>query len=157
ARYSVDADWVVPHFEKMLYDNALLARAYAHLWRRTGDPLARRVAAGTCEWLLRDLRTEEGGLASALDADSDGEEGLFAAWPPAELTAVLGPADGAFAAQVFGVTEAGTFEGGRSVLQLRADPPDAARLAQVRSSLFQARRDRVPPGRDDKVVTAWNG
>jgi hypothetical protein len=157
ARYSVDADWVVPHFEKMLYDNALLARGYAHLWRRTGDPLARRVAADTCGWLLRDLRTGEGGFASALDADSDGEEGLFYAWSPAELAAVLGQEDGAYAAEVFGVTAAGTFEGGRSVLQLPADPADTARFGRIRAALLRARQDRVPPGRDDKVVTAWNG
>ena len=126
ARYSVDADWVVPHFEKMLYDNALLARVYAHLWRRTGSPLARRVAEGTCDWLLAELTTAEGGFASALDADSDGSEGAFYVWTPDQLTAVLGPEDGGYAAGVFGVTEAGTFEQGASVLQLRADPADAA-------------------------------
>ena len=91
ARYSVDADWVVPHFEKMLYDNALLARVYAHLWRRTGSPLARRVAEGTCDWLIAELATAEGGFASALDADSDGSEGAFYVWTPGQLTAVLGP------------------------------------------------------------------
>src|SRR5580765_6124891 len=90
ARYSVDAAWVVPHFEKMLYDNALLARAYGHLWRRTADPLARRVAWDTCAWMIRELRTGEGGLASALDADSDGAEGLFYTWTPDELREVLG-------------------------------------------------------------------
>ena len=122
ARYSVDAGWVVPHFEKMLYDNALLARVYANLWRRTGSALARRVAEETCDWMLRELRTGEGGLAASLDADSEGEEGKFYVWRPAELHAVLGPEDGAFAAQVFGVTEAGTFEHGASVLQRRAEP-----------------------------------
>jgi uncharacterized protein YyaL (SSP411 family) len=157
ARYSVDADWVVPHFEKMLYDNALLARVYAHLWRRTGDPLARRVARDTCAWLIRELRTGEGGFASALDADSDGEEGLFYAWTPAELRDVLGPEDAGFAAGVFGVTEAGTFEHGRSVLQRRSDPDDEERLGRVSAALLAARNDRVRPGRDDKVVTAWNG
>jgi hypothetical protein len=157
ARYSVDADWVVPHFEKMLYDNALLARVYAHLWRQTSDPLARRVAEQTCDWMVRELRTPEGGLASALDADSEGEEGKFYAWTPAELTAVLGADDGEFAAAEFGVTAAGTFERGLSVLQLRADPPDAARLERVRAALLAARESRVRPGRDDKVVAAWNG
>jgi hypothetical protein len=157
ARYSVDAGWVVPHFEKMLYDNALLARAYAHLWRQTSDPLARRVAEETCDWMVRELRTPEGGLASALDADSEGEEGKFYAWTPAELTAVLGRDDGEFAAAAFGVTAAGTFERGLSVLQLRADPPDAARLDRVRAALLAAREGRVRPGRDDKVVAAWNG
>jgi uncharacterized protein len=157
ARYSVDADWVVPHFEKMLYDNALLARFYAHLWRRTGDPLARRVARDTCAWLIRELRAPEGGFASALDADSDGEEGLFYTWTPAELGEGLGPSDAAFAAQVFGVTGRGTFERGRSVLQRRSDPGDGERLRRVSAALLAARAGRVRPGRDDKVVAAWNG
>jgi uncharacterized protein len=157
ARYSVDADWVVPHFEKMLYDNALLARVYAHLWRRTGDPLARRVARDTCAWMIRELRTGEGGFASALDADSEGEEGLFYTWTPAELGEVLGADDAGFAAQVFGVTERGTFERGRSVLQRRSEPDDEERLRRVSAALLAARDRRVRPGRDDKVVTAWNG
>ena len=157
ARYSVDADWVVPHFEKMLYDNALLARVYAHLWRRTGDPLARRVARETCAWMIRELRTPEGGFASALDADSEGEEGRFYTWTPAELTAVLGTAERRYAAETLGVTEAGTFEHGRSVLQLRADPAEPDRYAAIRDALLAARERRVRPGRDDKVVAAWNG
>ncbi len=157
ARYSVDAGWVVPHFEKMLYDNALLARVYAHLWRRTGDPLARRVAQETCTWMIRELRTPEGGFASALDADSEGQEGLFYTWTPAELAAELGEADGRYAAEIFGVTQAGTFEHGRSVLQLRADPAEPDRFAAVRDALLAARERRVRPGRDDKVVAAWNG
>jgi len=157
ARYSVDADWVVPHFEKMLYDNALLARVYAHLWRRTGSPLARRVALETCAWMISDLRTADGGFASALDADSDGAEGLFYTWTPAELTEALGPDDGAYAAEVYAVTEAGTFEDGRSVLQLLADPQDPGRLAGIREILRAKRNQRVAPSRDDKVVAAWNG
>jgi len=157
ARYSTDAGWVVPHFEKMLYDNALLARVYLNLWRRTGSALARRVAEETCDWMLRELRTGDGGLAASLDADSEGAEGKFYVWRPAELSAVLGPEDGAFAAEVFGVTEAGTFEHGTSVLQLRADPQDAGRLARIRGALLAARAARVRPGRDDKVVAAWNG
>ena len=157
ARYSVDADWVVPHFEKMLYDNALLARFYAHLWRRTGEPLARRVARDTCAWLIRELRTGEGGFAAALDADSDGQEGLFYTWTPAELRDVLGPGDAEYAAQVFGVTEAGTFEHGRSVLQRRSDPGDEERFGLISDALLAARAGRPRPGRDDKVVTAWNG
>jgi uncharacterized protein YyaL (SSP411 family) len=157
ARYSVDADWVVPHFEKMLYDNALLARVYAHLWRRTGDPLARRVARETCTWMIRELRTPEGGFASALDADSEGEEGLFYTWTPAELTAELGAVEGRYAAETFGVTLAGSFEHGRSVLQLRADPAEPDRFAAIRDALLAARERRVRPGRDDKVVAAWNG
>ena len=157
ARYSVDADWVVPHFEKMLYDNALLARFYAHLWRRTGSALARRVAEETCEWLIAELRTAEGGFASAIDADSDGAEGAFYVWTPGQLTAALGPEDGGYAEAAFGVTEAGTFEHGASVLQLRADPADADRLARIRTRLLAARAERNRPGRDDKVVAAWNG
>ncbi len=157
ARYSVDAGWVVPHFEKMLYDNALLARVYAHLWRRTGSALARRVAEETCDWMLRELRTAEGGIAASLDADSEGEEGKFYVWRPAELRAVLGAEDGEFAAEAFNVTEAGTFEHGASVLQLRSDPEDANRLGRVREALLAARSGRVRPGRDDKVVAAWNG
>ncbi len=116
ARYSVDAGWVVPHFEKMLYDNALLLRVYAHLWRSTGDPLARRVAEETAEFLLRDLRTDEGGFASALDADTvvDGHshEGLTYAWTPAQLVEVLGAADGERAAALLGVTAGGHLRGG---------------------------------------------
>jgi uncharacterized protein YyaL (SSP411 family) len=157
ARYSVDASWVVPHFEKMLYDNSLLARVYAHWWRRTGAPLARRVAADTCAWMIAELRTAEGGFASALDADSDGVEGKFYAWTPGQLREVLGPADGQYAAQTFGVTDEGTFEAGTSVLQLRADPADAQRLARITAALRAARERRVRPARDDKVVAAWNG
>lgn len=162
ARYSVDASWVVPHFEKMLYDNALLIRVYTHLWRATGSTLARRVALESADFLVRELRTPEGGFASALDADSpdaDGHsaEGAFYAWTPAQLTEVLGAEDGAWAAGVFGVTETGTFEDGMSVLQLLADPDDPARHDAVRERLFRARAERVPPARDDKVVAAWNG
>ena len=157
ARYSVDADWVVPHFEKMLYDNALLARVYAHLWRRTGSALARRVAEQTCDWMLRELRTAEGGIAASLDADSEGEEGKFYVWTPAQLAEALGPEDAEFAAEAFHVTQAGTFERGASVLQLRSDPEDASRLRRVRDALLAARAGRVRPARDDKVVAAWNG
>jgi hypothetical protein len=157
ARYSTDATWTVPHFEKMLYDNALLARVYAHQWRLTGSELARRVAEQTCDWMLRELRTREGGFAASLDADSEGVEGKFYAWTPGELETVLGPDDAAYAASVFGVTAAGTFEHGASVLQLRQDPADAGRFARVRDALLAARATRVRPGRDDKVVAAWNG
>ena len=157
ARYSVDAGWVVPHFEKMLYDNALLARVYTHLWRRTGSALARRVARETCAWMIAELGTPEGGFASALDADSDGAEGLFYTWTPDELAGALGTRDGEYAAAAFGVTAAGTFEHGRSVLQRRADPGDPDRFERVRAALLAARGERVRPGRDDKVVAAWNG
>jgi hypothetical protein len=157
ARYSVDAGWVVPHFEKMLYDNALLARAYLHWWRATGHPLGRRIAEETCDFLVADLRTAEGGFASALDADSGGEEGRHAVWTPAQLAEVLGPEDGAWAAALLGVTSGGTFEHGTSTLQLPADPDDAQRWHAVRGRLLAARSTRVQPGRDDKVVAAWNG
>ncbi|GAA0571780.1 thioredoxin domain-containing protein [Actinomadura livida] len=155
ARYSVDAEWVVPHFEKMLYDNALLARVYAHWWRTTGSPFARRVALETCDWMLRDLRTDEGGLASALDADSEGVEGKYYVWTPEQLREVLGDEDAAFAEGLFEVT--GTFEHGSSVLQLLRDPDDAERYERVRTALLSARAHRIPPARDDKVVAAWNG
>ena len=159
ARYSVDDGWVVPHFEKMLYDNAQLARVYAHWWRRTGgsSELARRVAVQTCDWMLADLLTPQGGFASALDADSDGAEGAFYVWTPADLTEVLGARDGAYAASLFSVTGAGTFEHGKSVLQLLDDPDDARRYEDIRTRLLAARAGRVWPGRDDKVVAAWNG
>ena len=157
ARYSVDDSWVVPHFEKMLYDNALLARVYLHLWRATGSELARRIAVETCDFLVRDLGTAEGGIASALDADSEGVEGKFYVWTPLQLSGVLGEDDGAFAAEVFWVDAHGTFEHGSSVLQLLEDPADAARLASVRAALLAARAERIAPGRDDKVVAAWNG
>ncbi|HRD13526.1 MAG TPA: thioredoxin domain-containing protein, partial [Mycobacterium sp.] len=121
ARYSVDADWVVPHFEKMLYDNALLLRAYAHWARRTGDPLARRVAAQTAAFLINDLADGEM-FTSSLDADAAGSEGSTYVWTPAQLREVLGADDGDWAATVFAVTERGTFEHGASVLQLPAEP-----------------------------------
>jgi hypothetical protein len=158
ARYSVDADWVVPHFEKMLYDNALLLRVYAHLARLPDAPdLPRRVAEETAEFLLRDLRTPEGGFASALDADTEGVEGLTYAWTPEQLREALGDADGDWAASLLIVTERGTFEHGSSTLQLLADPENPERWERVRAALLKARGARPQPARDDKVVTAWNG
>ncbi|WP_283135477.1 thioredoxin domain-containing protein [Rhizohabitans arisaemae] len=159
ARYSVDASWVVPHFEKMLYDNALLLRVYTHWWRTTGAPLARRVALETADWLIAEMRTAEGGFASALDADSEGVEGKFYVWTPEQLTTVLGAEDGAYAASLFSVTDDGTFEHGQSVLQLPSDPTEAdiSRFERVKESLLTARAERVRPGRDDKIVAAWNG
>lgn len=167
ARYSVDADWVVPHFEKMLYDNALLLRVYLHWWRLTGNATAGRVVRETAEFLLRDMVTPEGGFASSLDADSvpagggDGQpaqEGAHYVWTPAQLAAVVGASDGAWVADLCHVTARGTFEsGGRSTLQLPADPDDPARWQRVRTSLLAARRSRPAPARDDKVVAAWNG
>ena len=161
ARYSVDADWVVPHFEKMLYDNALLLRAYTHCYRDTGSPLAGRVAGSTADFLLRDLRTAESGFASALDADTvvDGHsvEGATYVWTPAQLVEVLGEVDGARAARLLEVTATGTFEGGASTLQLREDPDDPQWWERVRARLLAARDERPQPARDDKVVTSWNG
>ncbi|MGY1840502.1 MULTISPECIES: thioredoxin domain-containing protein [unclassified Modestobacter] len=157
ARYAVDDRWVVPHFEKMLYDNALLLRVYSHLWRTTGLGWARRVADEAAAFLLRDLGTAEGGFASALDADTEGVEGLTYVWTPAQLAEVLGEDDGAWAADLFSVTAEGTFEHGTSTLQLLDDPDDPVRYARVRAALTDARAGRPQPARDDKVVTAWNG
>ncbi|MCZ4512537.1 thioredoxin domain-containing protein [Streptomyces sp. ActVer] len=172
ARYSVDREWVVPHFEKMLYDNALLCRVYAHLWRSTArggaaselSDLARRVALETADFMVRELRTNEGGFASALDADSDDGtgrhvEGAYYVWTPAQLREVLGEQDAGLAADHFGVTEEGTFEEGASVLQLPQSEGvfDAERIASIRARLLEARGERPAPGRDDKVVAAWNG
>ncbi|TQL69857.1 hypothetical protein FB381_3777 [Nocardioides albertanoniae] len=153
ARYAVDRGWVVPHFEKMLYDNAQLIGLYARLDTGNGDRIARESA----EWMIRELGTAEGGFASALDADSEGVEGKFYVWTPAELVEVLGAEDGAWAAETFEVTEAGTFEEGASTLQLRHRPADSERLESVKARLLAAREQRVRPERDDKVVAAWNG
>ncbi|AJT64732.1 hypothetical protein T261_3061 [Streptomyces lydicus] len=167
ARYAVDATWTVPHFEKMLYDNALLCRTYAHLWRATGSDLARRIALETADFMVRELRTDQGGFASALDADSDDgtgsgrhAEGAYYVWTPDQLRSVLGEKDAEFAAAHFGVTEEGTFEEGASVLQLPdvADGlADAERVVSVKERLLAARAERPRPGRDDKVVASWNG
>ncbi len=157
ARYSVDSQWVVPHFEKMLYDNALLLDVYTHWWAVTGEPLARRVALETADFLLAELRTPQGGFASALDADTEGVEGRFYVWTPAELVEALGAEDAAWTAALCDVTQAGTFEHGSSVLQLQADPDDADRWQQVRDTLLVRRSARTRPARDDKVVAAWNG
>ncbi|SDR17679.1 thioredoxin domain-containing protein [Actinopolyspora saharensis] len=165
SRYSVDASWTVPHFEKMLYDNALLLRAYAHLARRcatddvscTSPGLAERVAGETADFMVRELGTAEGGFAASLDADTDGEEGLTYVWTPDQLREVLGAEDGAWAAELFGVTREGTFERGASTLRLPRDPDDAQRWDRVRAELLSARSRRPQPDRDDKVVTAWNG
>lgn len=164
ARYSVDREWVVPHFEKMLYDNALLCRVYAHLWRSTGSESARRVALETADFMVRELGTEHGAFASALDADSEDAEGrhvegAYYVWTPAELREVLGEQDAELAATYYGVTEEGTFEEGASVLQLPLTETvvDAERVASVRERLLDARSRRPAPARDDKVVAAWNG
>jgi uncharacterized protein YyaL (SSP411 family) len=156
ARYSVDATWTVPHFEKMLYDNALLLRSYAQLARLTGDGLAEKVADETAAFLTGELYDGHG-FISALDADADGVEGLTYVWTPAQLTEQLGEDDGRWAAHLLEVTESGTFEHGASVLQLPADPTDVERWSQVRRKLLEARAGRPQPARDGKVVAAWNG
>jgi uncharacterized protein len=162
ARYAVDATWTVPHFEKMLYDNALLLRAYTEVARLTDDPFARRIADETAAFLLRDLATPAGGLASALDADTEGVEGLTYSWTPAQLIGELGEEDGTWAADLFNVTTKGTFEHGSSVLVLARDidaatPELVKRWEDVRARLLAARVRRPQPARDDKVVASWNG
>ncbi|MGB7449415.1 MAG: thioredoxin domain-containing protein, partial [Ornithinimicrobium sp.] len=166
ARYAVDREWVVPHFEKMLYDNALLLRVYTDL-ARVSDParpeqaadhhLARRVVTETVDWLLREMWTEEAGFAASLDADTDGVEGATYVWTREQLVQALGEQDGERAAELFSVTEEGTFEHGASTLQRRRDPDDEHWFDTVRERLDLHRTLRPQPGRDDKVVTAWNG
>jgi len=160
ARYSVDAGWVVPHFEKMLYDNALLLGAYTQWWRRTRSPLAERVVTETVAWLLREMRTEQGAFAASLDADSKDDhgvlrEGAYYVWNRDQIRRVLSAEDATWAAEAFSVTATGTFEHGASTLQLLSDH-DQLRLAKVREQLRIARDQRSHPGRDDKIVAAWN-
>jgi uncharacterized protein YyaL (SSP411 family) len=149
-RYSVDARWLVPHFEKMLYDNALLARAYLHGWQVTGDPLFERIAQETLDWCLREMRGPEGGFYSALDADSEGEEGRFYVWSLDELNKLVGED----AARWFEATARGNFEG-RNIL-VRGSEDDPSELADWRRALYEARAQRAWPGLDDKRLTAWN-
>ena len=154
ARYAVDAGWTVPHFEKMLYDNALLARAYLYGWQVSGDPRLLTIALDTLDWALREMRGPEGAFYAALDADSEGVEGRFYVWSTAELEAVLGDdADAAIA--YFGATEEGNFEGA-NVLQAHGPRPDAGTLARIRARLLTAREQRERPGLDDKRLTSWN-
>jgi uncharacterized protein len=156
ARYSVDANWLVPHFEKMLYDNAQLARVYLHGWQALGHERYRRVCEETLEWALREMRGAEGGFYSALDADSEGEEGRFYVWTPEELSAVLGGVAEEIGAY-YGVSEAGNFEG-RNVLHLVAGAaaPEPGGLAEARKALYEARSKRERPGLDDKRIASWN-
>jgi uncharacterized protein YyaL (SSP411 family) len=153
-RYAVDAVWLVPHFEKMLYDNALLARAYLHAWVLTGEERYREVAEGTLDYLLRDLLLPEGGFASAQDADTAGEEGTTYTWTPEEIHAVLPPEDADAALRRYGVTDGGNFEG-RTVLHLADER--AAVSPEARRRLLEARAEREQPLRDDKALAAWNG
>ena len=153
ARYSVDAQWLVPHFEKMLYDNALLARAYLHAFQVSGEGIFRRVCEETLDWAMRELRQDEGGFASSLDADSEGVEGKFYVWTPAEIVAALGEELGAAAVAHFGVTEGGNFEGRSILVRATSDPPE---ILEIKAGLLAARSARVRPGLDDKRLTSWN-
>ena len=168
-RYSTDEQWCIPHFEKMLYDNALLVPAYLEAFTATGELRHAEVARDVCEWVLREMRTSEGAFASSQDADSEGVEGKFFAWTPGELREVLGPRDGAWAAEWFGVTDEGNFEHRTSALW-RSEPAEvvAKRLgttvieleramSSARAKLLEARSKRVAPATDDKVLAAWNG
>jgi Highly conserved protein containing a thioredoxin domain len=167
-RYSVDERWAIPHFEKMLYDNGLLLAAYADAWRATGDPLYRQVLEETAGWMLREMRAPEGGFYSALDADSEHEEGKFYVWTRAEFEQSLSPEERPVAEAVFGLDLAPNFEGkawhpvvARSLGDVARDaglsPEEVSRrLDASRSKLFTAREQRVRPGRDEKVLTSWN-
>jgi uncharacterized protein YyaL (SSP411 family) len=157
ARYSVDAHWVVPHFEKMLYDNALLLRVYAHWWRLTGSALAERIVHETADFMLRELCTAEGGFASAIDADSEGTEGAFYVWNPESIYELLGGEDGEWACDLLNVTTSGTFEHGLSTLQLLSAPDELSRWMRIRRLLFIGRESRPRPQVDDKIVASWNG
>ena len=171
-RYSTDAHWLVPHFEKMLYDNAQLARTYLHAWQITGEPELRRVVEETLDYSLREMTSPEGGFYSTQDADSEGVEGKFFVWTPEEVLALLGPNDGPLFSAYFDITARGNFhEGGHStnILHAQDDLEDAAgklkvsekHLAEViahgREILFEARERRVHPGRDEKILAEWNG
>ncbi|HEX4614032.1 MAG TPA: hypothetical protein VH092_37970, partial [Urbifossiella sp.] len=168
ARYSVDARWLVPHFEKMLYDNALLAAAYAEGWQLTRDPFYEQIARETLDYVLTGMTCAGGAFYSTEDADSEGEEGKFYVWSEAEVRAVLGPDLGEFACRVWGVTEGGNFEGHNIFFRARSDADDAkrlglspeafrAKLTEVKRKLLPGRSARVRPGRDEKILTAWNG
>lgn len=167
-RYSVDAIWLVPHFEKMLYDNALLARLYLHAYQLTGKPFYRRIVEETLDYVAREMTHPGGGFFSTQDADSEGEEGKFFLWTPDEVKAVLGEKEGQVFCQAYDVRPGGNFEG-KSILnipvplgqvagQLSLEPEQLADiLSRGRVKLFEAREQRVKPGRDEKILTAWNG
>jgi uncharacterized protein len=167
-RYSVDAEWLTPHFEKMLYDNALLARVYLHAYLLTGDPFYRRIVEETLDYVAREMVSPEGGFYSTQDADSEGEEGKFFTWTPGEIEAVLPGEDAALFMLYYDVTKRGNFEG-KNILHVEQDAQTVADQAQVslerlqdalkrgRAALFQARERRVKPGRDEKILTSWNG
>jgi len=162
ARYSVDAHWTVPHFEKMLYDNALLARCYLHGWQATGDALLRRTCEETLDWALAEMRADDGGFCAALDADSEGLEGKFYVWTLTELREALGD-DADEGISWLGATERGNFTDphhpdlvGRNVLESRGPEPHPATRARIRARLLAARSARARPGLDDKRLTSWN-
>jgi uncharacterized protein len=154
ARYSVDAHWLVPHFEKMLYDNALLARGYLHGWQLTGNEYFRRICEETLDWALREMRGPEGGFYSALDADSEGEEGKFYVWRADELRELLGE-DAEALLRHWGADRGPNFEGG-SILHVVGGEIDPDLLARAREKLYAARSERTWPGLDDKRITSWN-
>ena len=167
-RYSTDAYWLVPHFEKMLYDNALLARLYLHAFQTTGKPLYRRITEETLDYVLREMTDSGGGFYSAQDADSEGEEGKFFVWTPEEIMDVLGEEDGRVFSGYFGVTPNGNFEG-KNILNVPRDPEAFAAeheldpeqlesiVARGRTKLLEVRERRVHPLLDDKVLASWNG
>jgi hypothetical protein len=167
-RYSVDGVWLVPHFEKMLYDNALLTRVYTQAFQITGKPLHRRIVEETLAYVEREMTDPSGGFYSTQDADSEGEEGKFFVWTPAEIRSILASEDVELFCRLYDVTDAGNYEH-HNILHLAAEPgrlaEDAgldpslleATLARCRQALFDARERRVKPGRDEKVLTAWNG
>jgi uncharacterized protein len=161
SRYSVDQRWLVPHFEKMLYDNALLVELMTEVWREKKSPLYAMRIAETIGWLLREMVVEGGGFAASLDADSEGEEGKFYVWNFAEIEEVLGPDDARLFAEIYSVTRDGNFEGHNILNRLNAielrDAETERRLAEMREKLFQRRSLRVRPGFDDKVLADWNG
>ncbi len=159
ARYAVDQKWLVPHFEKMLYDNGQLLGIYGDAFAMTGNPDFARVIRETIVWLEREMVHESGGVYASQDADSEGEEGKYYVWSPDELRAVLGPVDAIFFAKTYGVTEAGNFEG-KNVLERvspRGSESDEAALADMRARLLEARSRRIPPETDTKVLSGWNG
>ena len=161
ARYSVDEEWLVPHFEKMLYDNALLIDLLTEVWRETQEPLFATRVAETVAWLEREMIAEGGGFAASLDADSEGEEGKFYVWSADEIAHVLGQADAAHFARIYGVTEGGNFEGRTILNRLESlrllSVGDEARLETMRAKLLAHRASRIRPGWDDKVLADWNG
>ncbi|QCP50243.1 thioredoxin domain-containing protein [Trinickia violacea] len=159
ARYSVDARWAVPHFEKMLYDNGQLVKLYANAYRLTGKEAWRRVVEETIAYVLRDMTHPDGGFHAGEDADSEGQEGKYYVWTPAEINAVLGESDGALACRAYGVTEHGNFEHGATVLHraVELDAQQAVCLAGLRDRLLAARSRRARPARDDNILTGWNG